>query len=118
MTNAPSVMSKARATPVRILSSGGGMVAYGIVAVLNESCRVEAVHVPSFEGVLQRAAASERIDLVLLDLEIADAGGFDRVKRAVEALPQAAIVVTSGDEEPASVVAAIRAGARAFIPLS
>jgi DNA-binding NarL/FixJ family response regulator len=81
----------------------------------------------AFEGVacLQAATLAEALavgaqhpdlDLLLLDLHLPDNAGAAGVARLREALPGPMLVVLSADDAPATVLAAIDAGAQGFIP--
>lgn len=56
------------------------------------------------------------IDLLLLDLRLADGHGFDLLPRLTQAYPHLPIVVLSGHYETESVTRAIHLGASGFVP--
>jgi DNA-binding NarL/FixJ family response regulator len=66
---------------------------------------------------LERAAA-RTYDLVLLDLNMPDAGGLDALAAFRNALPAAPVVVLSGEDNPNVIRRAIESGAMGFIPKS
>jgi DNA-binding NarL/FixJ family response regulator len=66
---------------------------------------------------LERAAA-RRYDLVLLDLNMPGVSHLDALAALREAVPDAPVVVLSGESDPAVVRAAIERGAMGFIPKS
>jgi DNA-binding NarL/FixJ family response regulator len=61
-------------------------------------------------------AAEPEIQLVLLDLTLADSAGIATLQRVREAAPAARIVVLSAEDGPETVLAALDAGAAGFIP--
>jgi DNA-binding NarL/FixJ family response regulator len=60
--------------------------------------------------------AHPQVDLVLLDLHLPDSRGIDSVRTVRELAPSARVIVLSADERPATVLAALDAGAAGFIP--
>jgi DNA-binding NarL/FixJ family response regulator len=60
--------------------------------------------------------AHPQVDLVLLDLHLPDSRGTDSVRTVRELAPSARVIVMSADERPATVLAALDAGAASFIP--
>jgi DNA-binding NarL/FixJ family response regulator len=66
---------------------------------------------------LERAAA-RRYDLVLLDLNMPGVSHLDALAALREAVPDAPVVVLSGEADPNVVKAAIERGAMGFIPKS
>jgi len=65
---------------------------------------------------LAAAAAHADLDLVLLDLALPDADGFDALARLRERHPGLPVVVLSAFEQPELVTRALDAGAMGFIP--
>lgn len=63
-------------------------------------------------------AAEPDIQLVLLDLTLADSRGLATLHSVREAAPDARIVVVSAEDAPQTVLAALDAGAAGFIPKS
>jgi DNA-binding NarL/FixJ family response regulator len=63
-------------------------------------------------------AAAGRYELVLLDLKMPGVAGLDALAALREALPEAPLVVLSGEDNPGVVRAAIERGAMGFIPKS
>ncbi|MCB2037739.1 MAG: response regulator transcription factor [Ottowia sp.] len=59
---------------------------------------------------------SDELDLAMLDLGMPGAQGLGHVREVLRRQPQLPVVVLSGDESPATMRAAIEAGARGFIP--
>ena len=55
------------------------------------------------------------IDLVLLDLALPDSSGFDTFERTLEAAPDIPIVVLTGDNDQATAIKAVRAGAQDYL---
>jgi DNA-binding NarL/FixJ family response regulator len=63
-------------------------------------------------------AAARRYDLVLLDLKMPGVAGLDALAALRDAVPDAPLVVLSGEDNPGVVRAAIERGAMGFIPKS
>ena len=55
------------------------------------------------------------VDVVLLGLETADAGGFGGVREMRSAHPEAAVVILSGSDDESSIMAALDEGAAAYV---
>jgi two-component system, NarL family, nitrate/nitrite response regulator NarL len=80
--------------------------------------RVCVTQANSIDEVLARISEVPDLDLVLLDTSMPGMQDFAGLRQTVKKLPDVPIVVTSPTESRAQVVAAIRNGARGFIPLS
>ncbi|HEY1290575.1 MAG TPA: response regulator transcription factor [Burkholderiales bacterium] len=63
-------------------------------------------------------AAKRAYDLVLLDLKMPGVAGLDALVALRDAIPEAPLVVLSGEDAPGVVRAAIERGAMGFIPKS
>jgi len=61
-------------------------------------------------------AASGRPSVVLMDLRMPDLSGIEATRRILQADPGAAIVIVTMSEDDDSLFAAMRAGARGYIP--
>lgn len=64
------------------------------------------------------AARAEMFDLVVLDLDLAGCSGLDAYTRGRRRFPWSGIVIYSANEDPQTIVAALRAGAAGYIPRS
>lgn len=78
--------------------------------------QVTVAHAQDLASALLRLAAEPPIDLVLLDLGLADSQGLDGLSQVLALRPQASVVVLSADDRPETVDAALAAGASGFIP--
>ena len=78
--------------------------------------RVDLRHAVCLADALQSLAAERDIQLVLLDLSLADSSGIATLQRVRGAAPSARIVVLSAEDRPEMVLAALDAGAAGFIP--
>lgn len=78
--------------------------------------QVDLRHAVRLADAVQLLAAEPDIDLVLLDLYLADSSGIDTLRRLREAAPSARVVVLSADDRSETVLAALDAGAAGFIP--
>jgi DNA-binding NarL/FixJ family response regulator len=65
---------------------------------------------------LAAAASADRFDLVLLDLALPDADGFEVLRELRERHPSFPVVVLSASEQADAVMRALDAGAMGFIP--
>ena len=70
----------------------------------------------SASALLESAPAWSDVDLVLLDLVMPDAEGFQTLQRLRALREDVAVVVLSGQSDRASVLRAIDAGAMGFVP--
>jgi DNA-binding NarL/FixJ family response regulator len=77
----------------------------------------EIVQANTCQGGLD-AAASQRFDMALLDLQLPDKPGFVALEQLKREQPELPIVVVSGIEDRATVMRALDAGAKAFVPKS
>lgn len=82
---------------------------------LDRSTQVESAG--SLESAMARAKQSS-FDLCLLDLGLPDCSGLDALERMREGLPALPVVVVSGADDTASVLAALDLGAMGYIPKS
>lgn len=62
------------------------------------------------------AVATERPDVVLLDLSLPDGGGIDAGRTIVEANPDTIVLALSASTDPRAVTEAMKAGFRGFVP--
>jgi two-component system, NarL family, nitrate/nitrite response regulator NarL len=72
----------------------------------------------SIDEVLARIQELPDLDLVVLDAGMPGMENFAGLRRTVEKRPDVPVIVTSSSESRAQVFAALRNGARAYIPLS
>lgn len=87
----------------------------GMRAVLADLPDVEvAGEAASGEEALE-AVAAHRPDVVLMDLRMPGLGGLAATARVTERFPDTAVVVLTMSEDPDSVFAALRAGARGYL---
>lgn len=78
---------------------------------------VEVTQATTCQGGLD-AAAAQRFDLALLDLQLPDKPGFVALEQLRREQPELPVVVISGVEDRATVMRALDAGAKAFVPKS
>jgi len=101
---------------IRVACFDSSLVFYGMIRILDHLfARVEVASVRSISDLIAAADAGERFDLVILDTGPAESENFDGLRRAVAALPGVPVIVTSLDEAPSNISAALEAGARGFI---
>lgn len=79
---------------------------------------VRVIEVSSCAQALAQIKPEQEIDLILLDIELADENGLDQINWLRKRFPAAPIVVISADEHPAQVRTAIGRGAAGYIPKS
>jgi two-component system, NarL family, nitrate/nitrite response regulator NarL len=72
----------------------------------------------SLGAAIDRLAAGEHYDLIILDLNLEDASGAEAMIRIRELHPDLPLVVFSGDETQATIVTAFEHGVHGYIPKS
>jgi two-component system, NarL family, nitrate/nitrite response regulator NarL len=104
---------------MKVLAADGYILCRGLVRTLtllrDDVCVIAA---DSIDEVLAHVSDLPDLDLVLLDERMPGMENFAGLRRAVETLPGVPIVVTSPNESPAHIIAAIRNGASGYFPLS
>jgi len=104
---------------MKVLAADGYILCSGLLRTLTQLYDdVRVTPANGIDEVLARISEVPDLDLVLLDTGMPGMQNFVGLRQTVEKLPNIPIVVTSPTESPAQVVAAIRTGARAFIPFS
>lgn len=86
----------------------------GVIRVLGDD--VTVVGVDSARGARATLAADPDFDLVLLDLSLGDADGFDLLSELRNQYPAVPVVVVSASERSTDVIRALDAGAMGFVP--
>ena len=94
------------------------LVAEGLAAMLNATGDVRVVGTATTAADAVRLAAEEQPAVVVMDSHLPDGAGADVAGRIREQQPQVAIVFLSADESEAAMIAAVRAGASAYLPKS
>lgn len=101
---------------IKVACFDSSLVFYGMIRILDHLfARVEVASVRSIADLIAAAEAGEHFDLVILDAGPSDSEDFEGLRRAVAALPGVPFIVTSLDEAPSNISAALEAGARGFI---
>lgn len=72
----------------------------------------------TLSAALERLAATDRYDLVILDLNLGDTNGPETLIRVREAYPDLPVVVFSADESEETLVTAYEHGVHGYIPKS
>src|SRR5215470_10614586 len=104
---------------MKVLAADGYILCSGLLRTLTQLYDdVRVTPANGIDEVLARISEVPDLDLVLLDTGMPGMQNFVGLRQTVEKLPDVPIVVTSPIESPAQIVAAIRNGARAFIPFS
>ena len=85
-----------------------------VIGGLGQDILVEGVDTAA--AARARLAADSDVDLVLLDLALGDADGFELLRELREAYPALPVVVVSASERTADVIRAIDLGAMGFVP--
>ena len=94
------------------------LVREGLALLIEQAwpAALEMLHAGSLQEALQQMAAHPDVRLVLLDLGLPDTEGLQALQ-ALRALPTPPrVLVVSAEEDPATVLAAIDAGAAGFLP--
>ncbi|MBX3724716.1 MAG: response regulator transcription factor [Xanthomonadales bacterium] len=76
----------------------------------------EVLEAEDLDGTLATLARRPEIDLVLLDLNMPGSQGLLGLARLRAAFPATAVMMVSGHEDPATIRAALDAGAMGFVP--
>ena len=104
---------------MKIIAADGYILCCGLVRTLmllyDNVCVTSA---NSIDEVLARIPDVPDVDLVLLDASMPGMENFSGLRRTVEKLPDVPVIVTSANDSRAQIIAAIRNGARGYIPLS
>jgi len=104
---------------MKIIAADGYILCCGLVRTLmllyDNVCVTSA---NSIDEVLARIPDVPDVDLVLLDASMPGMENFSGLRRTVEKLPDVPVIVTSASDSRAQIIAAIRNGARGYIPLS
>lgn len=85
-----------------------------VIAGLDES--VEMVGVETAAAARQRLKDEDDFDLVLLDLQLGDASGFDVLEEFRSVYPALPVVVISASDRASDVIRSIDMGAMGFVP--
>lgn len=89
----------------------------GLALLMNQAFEgVHCLQAATLAETLALGAQHPDLDLLLMDLHLPDSAGAAGVARLREALPGPMLIVLSADDAPATVLAAIDAGAQGFIP--
>jgi DNA-binding NarL/FixJ family response regulator len=94
------------------------LVAEGLAAMLRATGDLDVVGTATTAAEAVRLAAVHHPDVVVMDSHLPDGAGSDVAGRIREHHPQAALVFLSADESEAAMIAAVRAGACAYLPKS
>ena len=94
------------------------LVAEGLAAMLNATGDIRVVGTAGTSADAVRLSALEQPAVVVMDSHLPDGDGADIAGRIREHQPQVAIVFLSADESEAAMIAAVRAGACAYLPKS
>jgi DNA-binding NarL/FixJ family response regulator len=110
------VATEARAMKI-LLVDDHDLIRDALAGVLREiEPGAQILDAPSGRLALDLANGHGDLDLVLLDLVLPDASGFDLLDRLREQLPSCAVVVLSASEDRADIARALDLGALGFIP--
>jgi DNA-binding NarL/FixJ family response regulator len=91
----------------------------GVVHTLhNTGMDVGVVECASLDTAFQRLHDGQRVDLMVLDLQMPGYQGVDSVRAVRTRLPELPVLVLSGNEDPAVVRECIDLGACGFVPKS
>ena len=106
-------------TPVTVLLVEDHLlVAEGLAAMLNATGDLKVVGSAATGAEADRQAFHHQPHVVVIDSHLPDGEGADIAVRLRELQPEVAIVFLSADESEAAMIAAVRAGACAYLPKS
>ncbi|MEZ5659329.1 MAG: response regulator transcription factor [Burkholderiaceae bacterium] len=92
----------------------------GLSLLLSElSDEIEFLHAGSVADVTAHSRAQELVDLILVDLGLADSNGLDSLRQIRDLFAESTVVVLSGqDSDPDLVEQCLESGAAGFVPKS
>jgi DNA-binding NarL/FixJ family response regulator len=88
----------------------------GVRSLLDSVADTEVVATAADGEAAVREATLTRPDVVLMDLHLPGIAGLEATRRIAKACPDAAVLVLSMLDDDESVLAAMRAGARGYVP--
>jgi two-component system nitrate/nitrite response regulator NarL len=94
------------------------LVAEGLAAMLRATGDLQVVGTAATTAEAIRLAADQQPDVVVMDSHLPDGAGAEIAVRIRERQPRVAIVFLSADESEVAMIAAVRAGACAYLPKS
>jgi two-component system, NarL family, nitrate/nitrite response regulator NarL len=94
------------------------LVAEGLAAMLNATGDILVVGTAATAADAIRLASREQPAVVVMDSHLPDGDGADVVGSIRDVQPQVAVIFLSADESEAAMIAAVRAGACAYLPKS
>ena len=109
-------MTAAAGTPIRVLvADDQKVVRDGLSVILGLLPGIEVVGAAVDGDDAFRQALAMAPDVVLMDLHMPNCDGFEAIRRLALARPRICVVVLTTYSDDASVLAALRAGARGFL---
>ena len=99
-----------------ILADDHALVRSALRTVIEIEDGMEVVAEAGDVGETLRKARGHKPDVLVLDLNMPGGSGLDAIPRIVETSPGTAIVVLTMEDDPQVAHAALRSGARAFVP--
>jgi two-component system, NarL family, response regulator DevR len=106
-------------TPITVLLVEDHLlVSEGLAAMLNATGDLTVVGTAATAAEAVRLAAVQQPDVVVMDSHLPDGSGADIAGRIREGRPTVPIVFLSADESEVAMIAAVRAGACAYLPKS
>ena len=104
-------------TPLRVLVvDDHPLFTAGVTGLLSSVEDTEVVATAADGEAAVREATLSRPDVVLMDLNLPGTSGLEATRRIVQASPETAVLVLSMLDDDESVLAAMRAGARGYVP--
>ncbi len=104
---------------MKVVAADGYILCCGLLRALTSLYHdVHVTSANSIDEVLAGISKSADLDLVLLDASMPGMENFEGLRRVVENLRNIPVVVTSASESHTQIIAAIRNGARGYIPPS
>lgn len=101
---------------IRVIIATNSVFMYAMVKRLLQEENIEVLRYVKTGYEALKSYMELKPDLILMDIELEDISGIDAIKTILEQDPSARIVVLSEKKDVDTIVRAIKAGAKHFVP--